>query len=62
MVFHWATFRSGCVYLSFPGRFPHVSVTHTQKWCQSFAESGVMGRRFLDSMAAVGVAALSYSI
>lgn len=47
MVFHWATFRSGCVYLSFPGRFPHVSVTHTQKWCQSFAESGVMRRRFL---------------
>lgn len=42
MVFHWATFRSGCVYLSFPGRFPHVSITHTQKRCQSFAESRVI--------------------
>lgn len=63
MVFHWATFRSGCVYLSFPGRFPHVSITHTQKngakvllnpeWCRG---------DFLDSEAAAGVAPLSYSI
>lgn len=27
MLFHWATFTSGCVYLSFPGHFLYVSIT-----------------------------------
>lgn len=27
MAFHWATFRSGCVCLSFPGHFLYVSIT-----------------------------------
>lgn len=60
MVFHWATFRSGCVYLSFPGRFSHVFITHThtQKWCQSCDAEEI----FLDFTAAVGIASLSYSI
>lgn len=59
MVFHWATFRSGCVYLSFPGRSLYVSIT---PHCQSFAESKAMRRRFLGSPAAGGVAPLSYAI
>lgn len=58
MVFHWATFRSGCVYLSFPARFLYVSITKKTQW-QSVAGSRSMRRSFLDSSAAVSVAPLS---
>lgn len=58
MVFHWATFRSGCVYLSFPACFLYVSITKKTQW-QSVAGSRSMRRSFLDSSAAVSVAPLS---
>lgn len=62
MLFHWATFTSGCVYLSFPGHFLYVSITKKPPltgsgWIQIDAEEIVRlfgsSRRF---------APLSYSI
>lgn len=42
MLFHWATFTSGCVYLSFPGHFLYVSITKKPltkcRWIQIDAE------------------------